>query len=164
MALTRVAELTVLTRSGLAVTDEVVVRDVSVGAGDLAGRRVTLTELIAFINANGGGGGSTPPAPATRFWGWSADTTFTAAEFTSAGVSGGVTIPAQTGNGYLALAVPSTAADITSVTEADDGATNIRSSFTTAHTTITLGGAAHKFIRTNQLQFGSGVADTWDWS
>ena len=116
-------------------------------------------------------GGTAPTAPATRYWGWSTDTTFAAAEFTSAATSGGVVIPNQAdATGYLALAVPSTEDDITRVTEANDGGDNIRNSFLPSVAsgdplpTITLGGTPHKYIYSETAQFGNTIGDTWDWS
>lgn len=105
-------------------------------------------------------GGGTPPPPAshTRYWARSADTTFTAGEFTSATTGRSfttdrITQPTWTGNEYIALAVPNDTGDITRI-EIDNQ--NQTGAFQRVTGTITISGVAYKVWRSNNAVNGSG--------
>ena len=62
MALTSLKDQSLLPAANTATTDEIVIRDVSVAAGTSAAKRMTLAELVVWLNANGisgSGGGRT---------------------------------------------------------------------------------------------------------
>ena len=119
------------------------------------------SNIVIFTQADGttisldlsslAGGGSTPVAPATRYWGWSTDAAFAASEFTSTGTTGAITIPLQSAQGYLAFAIPDDAADLTDIHQGTGR--NQIGAFRKQSGTITLGGAAHKWWRSNRGTF-----------
>lgn len=106
-------------------------------------------------------GGSTPTAPATLYYGLSADNTFTAAEYTASASATQVTIPAPPADRYLAFAVPDTDNDISYISPNTPTGNNQVHTFERIPGTITLNGVAHKAWRTDAAGLPTSIAHTW---
>ena len=170
MAISQVSTLGVLTGAGAATDDEVVIRDVSVLSGANSAKRMTLAELVIWLNANGiSGGGSTPPPaqPATFYYGLSDDANFAASEFTAVPTSTnpatGFAVTGATGSQYIAFAVPSSEGDVTYISPNNPTSDNQFHQFSgTGQTgTVTLGGVLHKYWRSPLAGFARNNNRTW---
>ena len=170
MAISQVSTLGTLTGTTAVVGDEIIVRDVSVASGANSAKRMTFTEVIALLQANGlGGGGTTPPPaqPATFYYGLSTDTNFAASEFTavpsSTNPATGFAVTGAVGNQYLAFAVPNTEGDITYISPNNPDTDNQFGQFNGVGQTgtVTLGGVLHKYWRSPLAGFAVRNNQTW---
>ena len=96
-------------------------------------------------------GGQPAPATHTRYFGRSANTSFSAPEFTSSQGSSSttdvLTLPTWTGNDYIAFAVPNTTGDITGINI--DGLNQI-GGFQRVSGTLSINSVAYKVWRSNR--------------
>ena len=102
--------------------------------------------------ATGSGGGGAGAGSHTRYGGYSTDSTFTADEFTTSSTTDVVTLPTFSADGWIAFAIPSTAADLTGITEVGSPFNQI-GAFTKASGTLTIGGTAHKYWVSNTIVY-----------
>ena len=110
---------------------------------------------VEFVDAPTGGGGQ-PPATHTRYAAASADTTFTADEFTQSATTDTLTLPnwtpaianAQAADMYVAFAVPNSTGDITGIHPVGNSFNQI-GGFSRVSGTLQISGQPYKVWRSN---------------
>ena len=127
------------------------------GGTDIGVSRSANTLTIAYTGT-GSGGSTPPPASHTRYFGRSADTTFTATEFTGANGQSETddtfaALPTWSGNDYLAFAVPDSTGDITGIVLGSSDLNQI-GAFQRVSGTLQINSVAYKVWRSNnELNF-----------
>ena len=123
---------------------------------------VTYDPVTRKFNFVAEAGGGTPPARThTSYAGASADTTFTAAEFTSSATGGTLTLPTFTADRYVAFAIPDSEPDLTDIRSGAMGAFNQITNFQRIPGTITINGVAHKAWRSDDAFLPATSGSTW---